>query len=207
MIAWAPQGLRLAQALVPGWSAYVDADWIPTQEPGLAVALLRGPDGTLTFAGSTVTAPDDVPADQAAAAVFDAVVRSVVEIAAASGGTTVDVVGRGMIASRIRNAVGAVTGTGPVDVVVVATGAPTDIRAALARLRDHGTLVLAGHSGPMSLDLYPDVHRRGLNVIGAPHPLARIPETWTPVPPFQPPTSIRLAEPPQTGAHWYQVLG
>ncbi len=206
MIGSAPLGLWLVESLAPGWVAYVDADWIPGWDSQPSVALLRGPNGTLTFAGSTVAAPD-VSADQAAAVVLEAVARAVVEIAAACDAETVDVVGRGLIASRIRTALSAVGGAGPVDVVVDATGDPTNIRDALVRLRDHGTLVLAGQSGRMSLDLYPDVHRRGLNLIGAPHPLDAIAETWTPVPSFEPPTSISLGEPPPPGARWYRVRG
>jgi hypothetical protein len=201
------QGLRLLVPPAPGWSAYVDADWIPSEASVPAVSLLRGLDGTLTHGGLTLTAPSDISADQAAAAVLEAVVRSVVEIAAACGGETVEVVGRGIIAARVRSVVNAAPGTGPVDIVIDTTGDPVSITMMLTRLRDDGALILAGRSQRMSIDLYRDVHRRGLHLIGAPNPLDGLPRTWAPVPPYEPPTSITLGEPPPPEARWYRVTG
>jgi threonine dehydrogenase-like Zn-dependent dehydrogenase len=56
--------------------------------------------------------------------------------------------------------------------VIDTTGEPRHIEAALRRVADLGTVVLAGPlpSGPVQLDLYADLHVRGLTVIGVPSP-------------------------------------
>lgn len=52
-------------------------------------------------------------------------------------------------------------------IVVETDGDPGSIRAALARVDDLGAVILAGPPpGPMALDLYRDLHVRGLTVIG-----------------------------------------
>ena len=57
----------------------------------------------------------------------------------------------------------------PFDVVIEATGVPTVITTALARVCDGGRLVLLGspRGTADSVDFYRDVHRRGVTLIGA----------------------------------------
>lgn len=52
--------------------------------------------------------------------------------------------------------------------IVERSGRPEAILAATRRLADGGRLVLAGDTpdGRLDIDLYPDVHRRGLTLVG-----------------------------------------
>lgn len=54
--------------------------------------------------------------------------------------------------------------------IVETTGEPDAVRGALERVDDLGTVVLAGPiaEGAVSLDLYADLHVRGLTVVGVP---------------------------------------
>lgn len=83
------------------------------------------------------------------------------------GAAPVEVIGDGPVAERLRTAVGR-AGDGPLQVVVDTTGDPERIADALERLDDLGLLVLAGplHPGQVSMDLYADLHVRGLTVVG-----------------------------------------
>jgi threonine dehydrogenase-like Zn-dependent dehydrogenase len=53
--------------------------------------------------------------------------------------------------------------------VIETTGDPAAIRDALQRVADLGTVVLAGPAtaDPVALDLYADLHVRGLTIVGA----------------------------------------
>jgi hypothetical protein len=197
---------RLALALKPGWSAYVDADWIGEEEDDAIPALLRTPDGALVFGGITVKTTEAVAPDEAAAAVLETVALSALELVAAVDGGRIEVLGHGAIAERIRDGAGRPNGGAPLDVVVDATGDPALLAEALGRLRDEGTLLLVGERAgrTASFDPYPDLHRRGLRLIGAPRPLTVLPASWTPAA-FEPPAAVRLGEPPAAEARWYRV--
>jgi hypothetical protein len=90
-------------------------------------------------------------------------------------------------------------------VVVDLTGDPSVLRASTQRLADLGTLVLAGPAtAQLDLDLYPDVHVRGLRLVGAPGPL--VAGTPVAVPPHvggPAAASVGVAVP--SGAAWYRV--
>jgi threonine dehydrogenase-like Zn-dependent dehydrogenase len=62
---------------------------------------------------------------------------------------------------------------GPLGTIVDTTGDPDAIADATRSLADLGTLVLAGetHGGTLAIDLYPDVHVRGLRMVGVAPPL------------------------------------
>jgi threonine dehydrogenase-like Zn-dependent dehydrogenase len=82
----------------------------------------------------------------------------------------VAVVGDGPVAQRLREALAnrlAGAGARP-GVVVDTTGNVEVIQQSLARVDDLGTIVLAGPSGGENgpLDLYDDLHVRGLTLIG-----------------------------------------
>jgi threonine dehydrogenase-like Zn-dependent dehydrogenase len=91
-------------------------------------------------------------------------------VAAVGGAASVEVMGHGPLAAAVR---ARLAGTGPAAwgppaAIVEASGDPAAIRAALARVADLGTVVLAGPApaAGTSLDLYADVHVRGLTVVG-----------------------------------------
>ncbi len=141
-------------ALAKGELAYVDADTLPA-------------------AGESEVAPlvmlSGAPEPDVAAG--DAVRRRARAAAAALGALDgrVEVVGRGAVAHVLRGLLAwrVDTGSRPAGVVDV-TGDPAEIVSATQRLADLGTLVLAGDSRDrrVALDLYPDVHLRGLRIVG-----------------------------------------
>jgi hypothetical protein len=97
--------------------------------------------------------------------------RVVAVIGAAPG--PVEVLGDGPFARalRARLGAGAPAGDARPAVVVETSGDPAAIGAALARVDDLGTVVLAGPAAvaePVALDLYADLHVRGLTLVGVP---------------------------------------
>lgn len=91
------------------------------------------------------------------------------------GGEPVEVVGAGPLADALRarfDAGPSAAGDALPAVVIETTGNPEAVRAALERVADLGTVVLAGppQPAPAPLDLYSDVHVRGLTLVGVPAP-------------------------------------
>lgn len=85
----------------------------------------------------------------------------------------VDVVGSGRLGSEIRRLLGArlwaTTSSEPPDAVIETTGETAAAVLALERVAPLGIVVLAGPSGATgSLDLYTDLHVRGLVLVGVP---------------------------------------
>lgn len=87
----------------------------------------------------------------------------------------VEVVGAGRLADAVRQLLGARVllphgDAGPA-AIIETTGESSMLAAALGRVDHLGTVVLAGPTPPepLSLDLYGDVHLRGLVVIGVPY--------------------------------------
>jgi len=81
----------------------------------------------------------------------------------------VEVLGTGPLADALAAVLGErrVTGTTAPAAVVETTGDPQAIAAALGRVADLGTVVLAGPPPPpFTLDLYEDLHVRALTVVG-----------------------------------------
>jgi len=87
-----------------------------------------------------------------------------------SGAGWVEVLGEGAVARHLRDRFEARRGggEGPPLAVVDTTGEAQAIEQAMARVADLGTVVLAGPppAEPVALDLYPDLHVRGLMVVG-----------------------------------------
>ncbi|MGH9062435.1 MAG: hypothetical protein ACRD0L_00370, partial [Acidimicrobiales bacterium] len=98
--------------------------------------------------------------------------------------------------------------------IVDTTGRPAVVVGATCRLADLGTLVLAGEwlGSPMPIDLYRDVHRRGLRLVGVGRPLPALalgetsPEAPRGLPGvlWGPPVAIRPNVVPPPG-HWYRL--
>jgi hypothetical protein len=89
-------------------------------------------------------------------------------VLAALGTDAAEVVGAGPLADALRARLAAPAA--PPAAIVDTTGDAAAIADALARVDDLGTVVLAGPppDGPVALDLYADVHVRGLTVAGVP---------------------------------------
>jgi hypothetical protein len=176
-VATAAERLTVSADLPRGSRAYLDRDWLPAARSGTVPALLVHPDGTLQWSdGPRVAAPEGVDADRAAALTLLAVAQEVAEAIGPAPPASVGVTGAGVIAAAVRALVhGDEARAGPErpQVVVDASGDPDRIVDATRRLADLGTLVLVGESlgRPLRVDLYPDVHRRGLTLVGVGPPL------------------------------------
>jgi len=92
--------------------------------------------------------------------------------AASAGEGPCVVLGSGPAAERLRSRVetAGADAQAPPGVVVETTGTVEGLQEALAMVRDLGTVVLAGPAPAEGavIDLYADLHLRGLTVIGVP---------------------------------------
>lgn len=173
--------LVLQGELLAGSAAYIDADWIEPDGPWDVPAVVSSA-GAVSWSDdpSTATATDDprrTVADVLAALAEEAAT------AARTGPATgrIEVWGRGAIAQLTAAALGvepsrqrnAPVGDERYAAIVVTTGDPGAITRAATLLADLGTLVVAGETlgRELSLDFYPDVHARGLQIVGV-RPLA-----------------------------------
>jgi hypothetical protein len=181
--------------------SYVDAEWI-VPGTGDARVLVVAPDGS-----------GDASDRRAGLALLGVALRAVDAVADVPG-ELVEVTGAGFVAGAVRRLLGststAMSGHRPL-AVVDTTGDPEQLVAATRRLDDLGVLALAGESAGRSvdLDLYPDVHLRGLCIVGvSPARVDAVPET---IPDAalaylaaQPPVAVRAGE-PLPRASWYRI--
>lgn len=166
-------------ALPPGCRAFVDADWLPRCHDGRAPALVVSSEGQIQWCDGPARAmsPGTDP-DACVGLALRAVAEEAAEAARRTGGPR-QVRGRGFIAAQVRELLGLAPEVaerppdGPLGTIVDTTGDPDAIADATRSLADLGTLVLAGetHGGTLALDLYPDVHVRGLRMVGVAPPL------------------------------------
>jgi len=173
-------GISIVGDVAAGAVAYLDAEWLLPGRSGEVPALVLTPDGQMSFGDTDGRpVPGDVSAERLAGVVFTAVAREAAA-AVAGGDVPVEVTGDGIFARRVRSIVGsAPAGAGGATTserpaaVVDTTGDPEVILAATQRLADFGVLALVGEplDRPLDLDLYADVHRRGLRVVGVAPPL------------------------------------
>jgi threonine dehydrogenase-like Zn-dependent dehydrogenase len=84
----------------------------------------------------------------------------------------VKVSGEGSLAAALTRRLGAGEEAGEAPLAVIETTGHSDqLAAACAEVASGGTVVLAGGpAAPVDIDLYRDVHRRGLVLIGVPDP-------------------------------------
>jgi hypothetical protein len=195
-------GIALRGDLAPDEVAYLDADWIEVAGPGpVPAAVVRA--GVLHWVDGAALGPAE-DADAAAGAAFAALAA---EAAAAvpTSAAPIEVLGNGIVAEQIRRSLALADGSGDERpaVIVDATGAPDALRDATRRLDDLGTLVLVGEPAgrAMSLNLYPDVHVRGLRLVGVGRPRLGTAQAVD-----EPPVPVGLDArlPP---ARWYRLSG
>jgi hypothetical protein len=198
-----------------GRFAYIDHGWLPASS-GSVPALSVSPQRHLAWNdGTPVEVPAPVDEDRAAALVLHAVAREAAAAVEKRPPGAVEVVGEGLIARQVRQLVDAVGGERPAAerpaAIVDMTGVPEAIVDATCRLADLGILVLVGErpDAPLELNLYPDVHLRGLTVVGVAPPLAdgEFPATdvdepalgigWL--------ARVTVGEPAPPDAPWYRV--
>lgn len=173
-----------------GHVAYVDAD--------------RLPDGGEAEI-EVLVVPEGATADDSGAHALGVLAAPVREALASFTGR-VEVVGDGAVARSIRAEWSAQRSAGDApDVIVDLTGDPEAITAAVSRLADLGTLILAGGPAarPVDLDFYPDVHVRGLRLVGVPD--AGNADAPASLVACDGPVEARVGRKVAAGAPWYRV--
>jgi hypothetical protein len=169
----------LITALPPGSAAYVDRDWIPPSSGPVPAITVAGDAGLAWCDRAPVPAESGIDPDTAAALALLAVAQDAAAVDRLPG--NVEVTGNGLIAAQVRALLGDdVRGNGRAGAesptaIVDTTGDPAVIADATRRLADLGTLAFVGESvgRKAALNLYQDVHLRGLTLMGVAPPLQR----------------------------------
>ncbi|MGH3112014.1 MAG: hypothetical protein ACRDOP_00935 [Gaiellaceae bacterium] len=171
-------GTLLVQAKLPsGGFAYVDGDWLPGVATDSLPALVADAEGHLRSTGDGEVMAGNGDPDAVAAKALLAVADNAVRAVERRPEGSVIVTGSGLVARLARARLGPdlarddyPTPTAAID----ATGDPDVITSVLGRVSELGTVALAGEAAGRVLDLnlYADVHLRGLRVVGIPAPLA-----------------------------------
>jgi hypothetical protein len=201
-------GVTVTGVLPPGSAAYIDADWVPAGRGGACPGVVATPDGQLQWSRGPGHHPAAGVPDTCAALTLVAVAREVTE--AIRGAEAVRVRGSGAVARLIRDLVPSTESNTTVDAVVDTTGDLSVLAEEFRRVADLGTIVLAGEllDGSVDLDLYPDVHRRGLRVVGVAPPLTSgIVDNGEPLPDWLLPSlcPVAVGDVLPAGAPWYRV--
>lgn len=198
-----PSGFGLEAELPRGAVAYIDGDWLWSAPSAEVPALVLHPAGA-------------DPNTRAAQALARVARESVAHVLAEGRSGVVDVTGAGLVATIARLLLGErLSAHGPEaprpDAVIESTGDPRRIDAAIRGVADLGLVVLAGESigRRLDLDLYPDVHVRGLELLGvaAAH-VSDLQDEAEPLPvPVPAPTEIPVGSQVPPSAVWYRVTG
>jgi hypothetical protein len=200
-----------------GAVAYVDREWLPVAS-GPVPALLVSDEGRVAWCDWPPEGPQQpLDPDVAAARSFLALARGAAGGVAHLPAEAVEITGSGLVAELVRLLVGdaATPGGNAPSAVVDTTGDPAVIADATRRTADLGVVVLAGETGGrrLELDLYLDVHGRGLTLLGVgpPGPVTDSPDAQHEEPLLAlGRTSLVRAEPGQVVAPdgaWYRVPG
>jgi threonine dehydrogenase-like Zn-dependent dehydrogenase len=170
----------LDAALPPGAVAYVDRDWLPASS-GEVPSLVAAPGGALAWCGGgPVQIPGNLDSDAAATIALLVVAEAAAAVLEGIAPDSIEIVGRGLIAQQVRALVKDSSGSNGRSTlieepraIVDTTGDPKVIVDATQRVANLGTVVLLGESlGRIAeMDLYPDVHARGLTLVGVARPL------------------------------------
>jgi threonine dehydrogenase-like Zn-dependent dehydrogenase len=170
----------LAEALPSGSVAYVDREWLATSSADVP-ALVAFPDGTLAWRGRRpVPTPSAVDSETAAALALLAVAEIAVAATEGVSPDQIEVTGNGVIALQVRALLAHSSsadyrshGIEQAAAIIDTTGDPEVIVDATRRTANLGTVVLAGEAlgRTAEMNLYPDVHVRGLSLVGVPAPL------------------------------------
>jgi hypothetical protein len=150
---------------------YVDADWIPGGQSGDVPALAATGRSLAWADGEQVEIPVGSELDDIAAQVLVALAQRAADVVLAERATSVDVVGAGAVATCVRSLLTLPTSPTP-SAVVDASGDPELIADATRRVADLGVVVLVGEPAgrALAVDFYPDVHVRGLRLVGVARP-------------------------------------
>lgn len=208
--------LPLVPQLPSGWFAYVDVDWLSTGSGDERPAILADTQGALRWRSpdSPPVIPSDADSDLTAGrALAWTADRAVSAVAGLSG--TIDVVGSGALAGGIeellRRRNGASQRSDRPAAIIVTEGRHEALLAATRTVADLGVVVIALETTePVALDLYPDVHSRGVTLRGVPGPLAGADDSkHHPLETLYAEMLVRIpfGEPVRDGARWFRVSG
>jgi hypothetical protein len=214
----------LVAALPRGSVAYVDRDWLPASS-GEVPSLVAAPDGALAWCGGRPRlTPATLDSDTAASLVLLAVAQAAVAAVEGVAPDAIEVIGSGLIALQVRARLrdrssedGRSTPFAQPRAVVDTTGDPRVIVDVTRRIAALGTVVLVGESlgRTAEINLYPDVHVRGLTLVGVPPPLQHASDVFAPTnadDPFvascrEALVNVTASTPLLPGAAWYRVSG
>ena len=172
-------GLVLVGNPPTGSFAYFDRDWLPA--PGQPLPSLLVLAGMLSWCGEPpIKAPGSLEPDTAAALVLLAVAQEAATAVEDLAPESVEVRGSGLIARRVRalvrnDATAASQSFSTPEMpraIVETTGDPAAILDATRRVANLGVVVLVGETlDSVQMNLYSDVHVRGLTLLGVSPPL------------------------------------
>ena len=149
-----------------GHEAWIDADWL---RDGRAVAAIAVHDDRILLPGGATLATAGREPEELSIAVLASLAGRAASVARGLGGP-VEVRGRGLVAAFVRILLGVEDeAPGRPAVIVDTVGGARAVADATQRVADLGALVLAAPTeDSIALDLYPDVHLRGLTLAGVP---------------------------------------
>lgn len=167
-----PSGSITMLGAPEGTIAYADREWL-ADDFAEAACLAVLPDRQVVLPDGHTQELSSDDADVAAARFFMAIAREAAAIVGHVPPSAAQVVGRGIVATIARSYAGIEreqVATGKPAAVVETTGRQDAIFEACRRVADLGLVVLAGEPAGRrtELNLYPDVHVRGLTLVGAP---------------------------------------
>lgn len=162
----APVNIVLDAGIDAGRDLWVDADWLRGDR---VIAAIVADEARVVLPDGTALDAQGQAAEDLAIAVLASLAARAAALARSFGGP-VAVNGRGLLGRFARLLLGLEDDEPEHPAVIVDTiGSAEAIGAAVHRLADLGALVLAAPTeATVSLDLYPDVHLRGLTLAGVP---------------------------------------
>jgi hypothetical protein len=161
-----PDGTRRLELEVGETVGFVDADWLPAAAGGVPALVVDG-DGALRWGDRDLEENGD-PGEAVATRLL-ALAEEIASVLETPGVGSVRVLGGGITAETVSRRLGVAIAT--VDqtpgAVVELTGDGSQLTAATEDVADGGMVLLAGeYLEPVDLNVYRDVHRRGLRVLG-----------------------------------------
>jgi hypothetical protein len=217
-------GVVLVAALPPGSVAYVDQEWLPISS-GEVPSLVAAPEGALAWCGGRpVQTSGNVDSDTKATLVLLGVAQAAVAAVEGVSPDSIEVTGSGLIALQVRALLGERSSEDDRSslferprAIIDTTGDPRVIVEATRRIAELGTVVLVGESlgRTAEMNLYPDVHVRGLALVGVPPPLQHAGALFAQTDADDPLVAscrealvgVNAGTPLKPGVAWYRVSG
>jgi threonine dehydrogenase-like Zn-dependent dehydrogenase len=187
--------------------------------------LVAPAEGTLAWCESPpVAVPGTLDSDTAAILALLSVAQAVVAAVERVLPNAIEIAGHGLIARQLRELLEAPSAKGgrstrleQPDAIVDTTGDPRIVVDATRRVAELGTVVLVGESlgRRAEMNLYPDVHVRGLTLVGIAPPLKRAEALFAQTDADDPLVAscrdalvhVDAGTPLPPGATWYRISG